>query len=67
MLISILDGVQYVFVCVCTHNQLLEFVWCGTRGHIFGTHRDLVVLKASLLLVLVQSRILALDLISDQA
>ena len=41
-------------------------MWGGTRGDIFGTNGDLVVLcKASLVLALVQTRILALDL--DQA
>ena len=61
--ISILKLAQYVFVC---HNQLLEFVWCGTRGDIFGTCGDLVVVfKANLVLALVQTRILDLD--SDQA
>ena len=59
---------QYGFVCVYTHNQLLEFVWCGTRGDIFATHGDLVVVcKVSLVLALVQTRILSLDWDSDQA
>ena len=39
----------------------------GTRGDIFGTGGNLVVVcKASLVLALVQSRILALDLNFDQ-
>ena len=59
---------QYVFVCFYTHNQLLEFVWRGTCGDIFGTRGDFVVVcKVSLVLALVQTRILALDLDSDQA
>ena len=47
--------------------MLLEFVWCGRRGDIFGTRGDLVVVvcKASLVLALVQTWILDLD--SEQA
>ena len=39
--ISILKLLQLVFVCVYSHNQLLEFVRCGTRGDIFGTRGDI--------------------------
>ena len=57
---------QDVFAFVYCHNHLLEFVWCGTRGDIFGTCGDLVVVcKANLVLALVQTRTLDLD--SDQA
>ena len=66
---SILKLVQYKLVCVYTHNQLLEFVWCGTHGDVFGngTCRDLVVVsKTIVVLALVQARIMALDLYLDQ-
>ena len=42
---------------VYTHNQLFEFVWCGTRGYNFGTCGNLVVVyKAGLVLALVQTQ-----------
>ena len=41
--ISILELLQSRFVCLYTERQWLEFVWCGTRGDLYGTRGDLVV------------------------